>query len=261
MTSRPATIPVFLCLLATLSGCAALRSATLTALGRGDKETLEAQRLNRAARAADLPEEEIDRRLTFLVNRLDERQFHAAAWKYTWLVVNGGGVIVSAVQAGLADDGTDQANEIAQAGKAAIGTTYLLVNPMPGTSGADPIREMPGATRQDKLAQLAGAEELLAREAERAKDRTSWLLHLGNLFINAAAAAPALALGDEALAAESFGIGAAVGVIQILSQPWKGPSDWDEYERFVAGYYAAPEPTAEWQIMPHGLGIGIAGRF
>jgi len=263
MTSRPATLAAAICIAATVSGCVSLQSATLTALGMSGKEEREAARLQRAERAAHLSDEEIDRRVDFLTERLDKRQLHAALWKYGWLTVNGGGLIVSATQAGLADEGsTDQVNEIAQAGKAAIGVAYLLLNPMPGTSGADPVRELPNVTREDRLARLAEAEYILAREAERAHDRTSWLLHLGNLFLDAAAAAPALALGDAGLAAESFGIGAAVGEIQIWSQPWKGPSDWEEYEHFIAtGEDLSNIRNSRWWIAPRGLGLAFVAEF
>jgi len=260
--ARATTLSMVLALLVTLTGCASFRSAALDALGIGDEEMLEARRLARAERAGRLSDEQIERRLEWLVARLDKRRLHAALWKYGWLTVNAGGGIAAATQAALEDDDTDRVNHISQAGKAAIGVTYLLANPMPGTSGADPVRELPSRTREDKLAQLALAEHILAREAERAHDRTSWLLHVGNFFINAAAAAPVLAYGDESLAARSFGIGFAVGTAQILSQPWKGPSDWEEYEQFVATDGASERTSRmEWQVVPQGMGLGIAGRF
>lgn len=260
MTARP-TVPLAFCLLVTVSGCASLQSATRTALGIGHKDMREAQRLARAERAAHISDEEIDRRLTFLTERLDERRLHAALWKYGWLTVDSAGGIASAARAGF-DDGSRRVNDISQAGKAVIGVAYLLLNPMPGVDGADPVRAMPAASREDKLARLGRAEEILAREAERAHDRTSWLLHLGNVVVNAAASAAVLAYGNDGLALQSFLIGTGVGELQIWSQPWKGPADWEEYEQFVAtGGVEPPTPTAEWRIVPQGLGVGVAARF
>jgi hypothetical protein len=261
MTPHHAAPVLGLALIVALSGCASLRSATLTALGIAGPDEVEARRLASAQRAAGLSDEQIERRTAFLTERLDERRLHAAAWKYGWLVVDGAGGIAAAARAAT-EDGTDQVNQISQAGKGAIGVAYILLNPMPGTAGADPIREMPDATREDKLARLAAAEELLARAADRARDRTSWLLHFGNVFINAAAAAPVLALGDEGQAAQSFGIGVAAGTLQILTQPWEGPSDWADYERFIASDGAGTDISSEeWQIVPHGIGLAVQRRF
>ncbi len=261
MTASPTNAAIITCLLVVTSGCASLQSAGRKALGIGDKQMREAERLQRAERAGRLSEEQVDRRLTFLTERLDERRLHAAAWKYGWLTVTSAGGIASATRAGF-EDGTKRVNGISQAGKALIGVTYLLFNPMPGVSGADPVREMPDATRADRVAQLVAAEDLLAREAERAHDRSSWLLYFGVVFINAAAAAPVLACGDEGLAAQSFGIGTAVGALQVLSQPWNGPADWEEYQRFVDTDGAVPsEPTTQWHIAPHDLGLAITARF
>ena len=199
-------------LLITTSGCAYVQKATDSALGRGDRQMREAEQLQRRERAAQLSDAEIQRRLTFIEERLDDQQFHAAAWEYGWLTIVGGGGIAAATLAATEEEGsTHQINQIAQAGKAMIGVTYLSLNPMPATCGADPIREMPTATREERMEQLTAAENLLARTAERAHNRYSWWLHIGTVFINAAAAAPAFAYGDEGLAAQSFFIGVAAG--------------------------------------------------
>jgi hypothetical protein len=156
-----------------------------------------------------------------------------------------------------------QTNDICQAVKAAIGVGYLLLNPMPGTSGADPVRELPDATHEDKIARLTRAEYILAREAERAHSRTSVWLHVGNVLLNAILAAPVLARGNQGLAAQSFGIGTGVGEVQIWTQPWEGPKDWEDYERFVASEEGRPASgsRAEWQIVPNGAGLALVGRF
>jgi len=84
-----------------------------------------------------LSDAEIQRRLTFIEERLDDQQFHAAFWEYGWLTIVGGGGIAAATQAALEEEGsTHQINNIAQAGKAMIGVTYLSLNPMPATCGA-----------------------------------------------------------------------------------------------------------------------------
>jgi hypothetical protein len=261
--TRPMSGAMALALLLSTSGCAFVESAVNSALGRGHREVIAAERLQRAERAGRISDEQVAQRLTFLTDRLDERQLHAAAWEWSWLAIVGGGGMAAAITAGLNDNGsTHQINDIAQAGKAAIGVTYLSLNPMPGIWGADPIREMPSATRDDRLAQLAAAEDLLARQAERAHNRYSWWLHIGTVFINAAAAAPALAYGSTALAGRTFAIGVVAGEAQAWSQPWYGPADWEEYERFVETNGALPrEPAAKWDIVPTGNGFAFVANF
>lgn len=261
--TRPMVV-TFLALLLCAPGCAFVESAVNSALGRGHRELIQAQRLQRAERAGLISDAQVDQRLAFLTERLDERQFHAAAWEWSWLAIVTGGGATAAVNAGLNDSGSShQINDIAQAGKALIGVTYLSLNPMPGIWGADPIRDMPSATRDDRLAQLAAAEDLLARQAERAHNRYSWWLHIGTVFINAAAAAPALAYGNSALAGRTFAIGVVAGEAQAWSQPWYGPADWEEYERFIEtnGAPLPHEPQATWNLVPTGTGVALLGRF
>lgn len=260
---RRTTAALAAALLAMTSGCAFVESAVDSALGRGNREMMAAERLQRAERAGRLSDAQIEQRLGFLTARLDERQLHAAAWEIGWLAIVGGGGAAAATQAALNDRGsTHQVNDIAQAGKAIIGVTYLSLNPMPGTCGADPIRDLPSATRDDRLAQLATAENLLARQAERAHNRYSWWLHIGTVFINAAAAAPALAYGDAGLAARTFAIGVAAGEAQAWSQPWHGPADWEEYERFVAtNGEPRRDPEVTWDVVPNGAGVALVAAF
>jgi hypothetical protein len=262
--TQPMRALLALGLLLTSSGCAFTQKAVDSALGLGDRQMREAKQMQRRERAAQLDDAEIERRLTFIEERLDDQQFHAAAWEYGWLLIVGGGGIAAATQAALEEEGsTHQNNNIAQAGKAVIGVTYLSLNPMPATSGADPIREMPSATREERMEQLASAEDLLARTAERAHNRWSWWLHIGTVFINAAAAAPALAYGDEGLAAQSFFIGVAAGEAQAWSQPWYGPQDWADYERFAAsnGKPLPVDPETKWRIVPTGTGVAVLAEF
>jgi len=264
MNARPATLSASICLFAALSGCAFTENAIQSAFGTSGKEKAEQERLARAERASRLSDAEIDSRIAFVTERLDENRLHAAAWKYGWLVVNGGGMIAASTQAAVTHKlGSDhQVSDITQAVKGAIGVCFLVFNPMPGTSGADPVREMPDQTHEEKLARLEKAEYILARSAERAHSRTSWYLHIGNILFNAALAAPVLGVGNAGLAAQNFGIGAGVGEVQILTAPWEGPRDWEAYERFVASQEGRPvTPTAEWHIVPNGVGLAVVGRF
>lgn len=208
-----------------------------------------------------LGEGEVERRLEFVNARLDANRRHAAAWQYGWLVVNVGGTAASSAFAAI-DEGNEQVFDILEAAKGTVGSIRLLVDPMPGMSGADPIRAMPSRTAADKLAQLARAERLLWDEAQRARQRTGWFVHVGNVVFNLASGAVLLALDEPVLAAVAFGVDTVVGEAQILTAPWRPIDDWEEYERFVAtGLGAGPSPPTRWHVRPNGRGVVIAVEF
>jgi hypothetical protein len=206
-----------------------------------------------------LTEDEIDRRLAFLSARLDETRIHAAAWQYSWLIINTGGAIWSGINAGL-DDGNDRINNAMQAGKSLIGVSYLLTDPMPGRHGADPIRALPSTTRAEKLEQLEQAERLFRHTVRRSEERTSWLMHLGNVGLHTITASVLLGLGEEKDAAMSFVIDTAVGELQIWSRPWEPVQDWEDYKRLVAT--GLPEsPQLSWRIAPASRGLFLLVGF
>jgi hypothetical protein len=208
---------------------------------------------------SSLSEEQIDRRLAFLEQRLDDTETHAKAWQYGWLTINAGGAIVSGAQAGF-DHGNDRVYDALEAGKSTIGTVYLLTSPMPGRHGAEPIRALASATRADKLAQLERAERLFRETVRRSEERSSLLMHVGNAGLNIVTGAVLLGLDEPRLAAMSFFLDTAVGEVQIWTQPWEPPKDWQDYERFVATGLPQ-EPRTSWHIAPTGRGLALQIDF
>lgn len=246
-----------LLLVAALSGCSAMHQATDIA-----REVLNPSppgpRPITAAAAAQLPDAEIERRLAFVTERLDAGRTHANLWQYGFLAVNAGGTIAATALA-PGDEGDDQVFDIIEASKGLIGIIYLLTSPMPGRQGADPVRAMPSATHDERAAQLAAAEELLYETAGRSYQRTGWVLHAGNVAINAAGAAVLLAREAYDKAALSFFLDTAVGEAQILLQPWQPLTDWREYEAFTTGI--PPDPEARWRVVPQADGVALRLEF
>lgn len=242
-------------------GCSTVRTITDAALGRGGKEARELERLQRVERAQRLGDAQIERRLAFLTERLDDNFLHAAMWKYGWLFINGAGSAAATAQAIAKND--DLAFHTMRAVKGAIGVIYLLINPMPGTRGADPIREMPSATLEERRAQLIAAEDLLATAAERTEQRFAVAYHVANLLFNAAAAGAVAATGDHSNALQALLIDTAAGEVQVWTQPWEPPAQWEEYERLAAADepHAAYDPPVRWAVVPHGGGLGVRVDF
>jgi hypothetical protein len=192
-----------------------------------------------AARTS-LSDAEIERRLDFIEQRLDASKRHAQIWYWSWLTINGGATVALSVASAIADDADDRAAYIPQAALAALGVADLtVIRPLQARFGAEPIRRLPDATRAQRLHKLERAEALLRGNAERAEGRRSWLLHLANFGLNAAAGAVTYAAGKTSDALISFGSGFAAGEIYIWSEPGAPARDWQDYQRFRTGGRAA----------------------
>lgn len=180
-----------------------------------------------------LSDAEIDRRLRFLEERLDDSKLHGQIWHWGWLTINGGSAIGLGVAAALTNDNDDTVKHSVNAAKATIGVARVLLDPLEARKGADPVRGLPEATREQKLAKLSAAEDRLRRNAKRAEKRWDWKRHTGNAAINAAAGGIVAALGDTGDAYEVGIVGFLGGVAFILTQPWKPKDDWEDYKKLT----------------------------
>jgi hypothetical protein len=176
---------------------------------------------------------EIERRLDFIEQRLDASHRHAQIWYWSWMTVNLGVTVGLSVGSALTEDGDTRASFIPQAVLAALGVADLTVlRPLEARFGAEPIRGLPDATRAQRLEKLERAEALLRSNAARAEGRRSWLVHLANFGLNAAAGAATYFTGRTSDALISFGSGWAGGELYIWSEPGAPARDWQDYERF-----------------------------
>jgi hypothetical protein len=246
-------------LLACLGGCATLNDAADLARDALEPATPGVKPLD-AAHAAALSDEQIEQRLAFVTRRLDANRRHAQGWQYGSFAVNAGGMAVEAAFAAT-EEGSDRDFAIIESGKALIGTIYVLAAPLPGRNGAEPVREMPSTTHDERAAQLAEAEAILYAANGRAHQRKGWLLHTGNVAVNAAGAVPLLAEKSYGNAALSFFLDTAVGEAEILLTPWQPETDWREYQDFVARGGLPSEPRARWQLRPNGEGLAVELDF
>ena len=208
--------------------------------------------------ASQLSDEQIGKRIDFVTQRLQDTRSHAAWWYYGFLTVNAGGMVAGATTASFQKDEDDKIYNIMNASLGLIGTAYLVADPLPGRSGSDPVTEMPSATHEDRAAQLATAEDVLYRAAGRAKQRTGWVLHTGNVVLNASAASVLLARESYGNAALLFFVNTAVGEAQILLTPWEPLNSWEQYRDMVDKGFVPTDPQVKWDIVPLPTGQGLA---
>jgi hypothetical protein len=212
------------------------------------------------AHLSALSDAEVDTRLQYLEHALDDRRLYSSLWWKGWTGFYALGVVVQSTRAGLESQDGKQADLVVSAVKALGGTVNLLRHPLAWKDGADPVRELPDATREDRLARLALAEEVLRKNAEAADRRYGWLAHVMNVGINAAGAAIVHGgWGDRTRAWRSAGVGIAVGELMLWSHPWWYRSDYEEYERrFQPG---ASTSRVSWRVLPTIGGMVVQAEF
>ena len=207
--------------------------------------------------SSSLSDAEIDRRIRFLEQRLDDSKLHGQIWHYGWLTINGGSMVGLGIAAAATSDNDDRVKHSVNATKAAIGVGRVLLEPLEARKGADPVRGLSEATREEKLAKLGAAEDQLQRNAKRADKRWSWKRHAGNAAINAAAGGVVAALGDKSDAYEVGVLGFLGGVAFILTQPWKPKDDREDYKKLIGGQNSDLDLDVFVTALPDGAAVNF----
>jgi hypothetical protein len=208
---------------------------------------------------AGLSDDEIDARISFIEERLDDDQLHAQIWQYGFTAGYGLGALYGTIGASVTNDNDQRVEFIVTGAKAFVGVGRLLYAPHPGRHGAEAIRELPGETREDRLRRLTVAEELLDENADRARSRWAWQRHLTNVALNMAGFGVIWTLGEEGSAISSTLVGIAVGEAMAFSMPWRAEDDLEDYRARFAG---AERDRVSWSLEPMVLrsGSGLALR-
>ena len=201
-------------------------------------------------------------RLTFIEQRLEERQPYAKYWWMGWTGFYGLGVIVQSTQAATEDDDSRQADLVVSAVKATFGVTRLLVWPPTAKEGADPMFVVEPVDESACRERLRIGEELMRQNARESLQRWDWKRHVANVAINAAGAIiVAEGWDDPSRGWRSAGIGIAVGEVFTFSQPWKADEDLAEYEsRFGTNPDLGPRKIS-FDVAPTLGGLQFGMRF
>lgn len=209
---------------------------------------------------ARLNDDEIDARVAFIEERLDDGQLHAQIWQYGFTTGYGLGALYGTVGASITNDNDQRVEFIVTGAKAFIGVGRLLYSPHPARHGAEPVREVQGSGREDRLRRLAVAEDLLDENAERARSRWAWQRHVANIALNMAGFGVVWTLGEEGAAISSTALGIVVGEAMAFSMPWRAEDDLEDYRVRFEG---AGRDRVSWSLEPMVLksGSGLALRL
>jgi len=206
--------------------------------------------------SVDLSDDQLEQRTEFLIERLEARQRYAKIWYRAWFATYSVGIVGEGVRAGLVSGENARTDHLVGLTKSAIALTELLFRKRNARFGADPVLAMPDRTREDRLARLERAEELLRSNARRARERSNWVVHASNFAINAIGAGVLLAVDADGRAAVSGAVGLVFGELAIWTEPAKPAKDWEEYERRFGD---GGEPV--WSIVPAPGGLALQVLF
>jgi hypothetical protein len=178
---------------------------------------------------AGLTDAQIDRRIQFLEQRLDDSKTHGQIWFWSWMTINSGSMVGNGIVAGLSGQHDDRVNYWTGAALGAIGVADQLLRPLEARYGADPVRGLPEATREQKLAKLRATENQLRRNALRAEGRHQIVPYAGNGVL-ALAAGLVVGLWGERGAGIETGVSTLIGgTLYILTEPGRPEQDWEDY--------------------------------
>lgn len=208
-----------------------------------------------------LSDAEVERRLAFLVRRLDERQPYGRFWQTGFTMGWTLGIGIGALQASLSNDHDDRLNGALTASKAAIGVARLALDPTPARLGADPIREIEGEGPEALRERLRAGESQLARVAHRAERRYNWIAHAGNVALNTAAGLTVILYGNPSDAVTQIGVSTLAGELMLWTDPWKGAEDLEDYRSLISRTGRPLEPRPSWTLAPMPGGIAFRLEF
>ena len=203
---------------------------------------------------------QIDERVAFLTDRIQEGQKNARIWQVGFTSGWSLGIVLGTVQAATTSRSDTRATAIVTAVKATIGTARLLFWPHPGARGTESILAIEGDSREARLDRLQEGERRLSRTAKHAGSRKTWLPHLTNLGINLAGGGVLLGVADAEDAAISAGVGVLAGELLIWTMPWRSVQDVEDYRlRFDDGLPSKPQ--ASWRLAPRMGGAAVEVKF
>jgi hypothetical protein len=204
--------------------------AILIVTGAAGSRAADDQEVGLTRDASALSDSELDARLRFLEERLDEGEMWAKSWHWGWAGVYSASVAYETAIAIKADHEKNRIDNIVSIAKSTIGISWLLLWRHPGRNGADPMRAVTGDSREARLARLTAGEVLLQAVAKRAEERTDWRYHAGNIALNLAGAGLIFGYGHESDAWKSLGAGIVVGELNLWVAPKRGIQDLSDYQ-------------------------------
>jgi hypothetical protein len=213
------------------------------------------------ARAEEPSDEEVQRRISFLQQRLDQGTAAADRWWYAWYSIFTGLAVGQAVIAIAVTDPDLRTDNVVGAFASSLGVVPLGFSPLEARFAGDRLRALPESTPDQRRKKLAQGEGILRSAAEQEQFGRSWVsLLLGNSV--ALAFGIVLGVGYERPVSGviNFAGGVVITELQILTQPTQAIDDWHQYRRHGPPADQGPEPS-RWVVAPQAGGLSVGACF
>jgi hypothetical protein len=216
----------------------------------------------RAQGPAALSDEQVKERLEFITVALRAGQPAAKRWWYGWIAGYSAGAVGMGIAAAtykekviytaellpVPEDHDFQQDMAVGSATFALGVVGLLIDPFTPARVSKKLGALPETTGAERAAKHKRAEELLRECAAREKRGRGLTTHLLNIGVNAAAGVITSAAFKRPWTdgLVTFGIGEAVSLLNIFSQPMRATHDLKAYQmKYVAGKGGVTPAQAE----------------
>ena len=239
--------------------------------------TLGAAFAGQAAAVSD--DDQVKERLNVVQSALLKAQPRAKTWLYGWIAGFSAATVAqetlaavhwndTKVEGGVTVRDRDFAQDmLVGGGTTALGVVGMLIDPFSPACRPTALKAMPENSPEERRAKLERAEAIFRECADREKRGRSLMTHLLNLGVNAAAGIVTAAAFHRPWTdgLVTFGVGEAVSLLNIFTQPMQAVRDLKDYEAKYSGKpgaYAAraAAPTdRHWAfgVWPGGISVHV----
>lgn len=204
---------------------------------------------------------EIDERLSYLEQSINDVSSPYAYWQYGWSGLYSVSAISNFSTALDEDDHDEEVLAWVSGLKSSAALAKMLLEPVPllaepDVSGFanDTVEEQ----RALKLVKLKEYETQLSATALRSDERYQWQTHATTIGVNLIAAAAIATWGDSDDALGSAALGIGMGELAIWTQPTKATQQWQSYQTHFSDI---EKESVSWYLVPKLNGLDLVMTF
>lgn len=204
---------------------------------------------------------EIDERLAYLEQSINDVSSPYAYWQYGWSGLYSVSAISNFSTALDEDDHDEEVLAWVSGLKSSAALAKMLLEPVPLLSEPD-VSALANETVEEqralKLHKLKEYEAQLSATALRSDERYQWQTHATTVGVNLIAAAAIAAWGDSDDALGSAALGIGMGELAIWTQPTEATQKWQAYQMRFSDI---EKETVSWHLVPKLNGIDLVMTF
>lgn len=209
-----------------------------------------------------MSEAELDERILYLEQGIEEISSPYAYWQYGWSGLYSVSAVSNFATALDEDNHDDEIYAWVSALKSSAALTKMLLAPVPLLDVDDSyayVEESDDVTvRLQKESRLTLLEDKIVSTAIRSDERYQWQTHATTVGVNLVAAAMIATWGDSVDALGSAAIGISMGELAIWTQPTKATQAWQTYQTHFNDVEAE---TVTWYLQPRLNGLDLIVTF